>query len=142
MQCRNIIIQISFQPLKNLLKTLHDVNDSYVTEEGNRNESQSTFISTTNIEKSQWSGTDTIDFHILLQTPNGKGTQIIKKAQSKTTYYKAESQEGISFPVDGHQVILNKQTEVIDKKNKDEQWQLEAKHKIHAFYSIKYKFIY
>ena len=38
----------------------------------------------------QWSGTDTIKFHILPQTLNGKETKVIKTAISKTA--QAESQ--------------------------------------------------
>ena len=34
--------------------------------------------------KMQLSGTDTIEFHILPQTPNGKGTQTSSTALSKT----------------------------------------------------------
>ena len=34
--------------------------------------------------KKQWSGTDAIEFHILAQTSNGKGTQTIKTALIKT----------------------------------------------------------
>ena len=34
--------------------------------------------------KRQWSGPDTIEFHILPQATNGKGTQKIKTASSKT----------------------------------------------------------
>ena len=52
--------------------------------------------------KRQWSG---IEFHILSQTTNGKGTQTINTALSKIE--EAESQEVGSFPADGHKVILN-----------------------------------
>ena len=50
-----------------------------------------------------WLGTNTIEFHTLPKTPNGKGIQTIKSAQ-------AESQEDSSFPADGHRAIpiLNK----------------------------------
>ena len=52
----------------------------------------------------QWSETYTIQFHILFQTQNGKGTQTIKTTYSKTT--KAESQGVSSFPSDGHKAII------------------------------------
>ena len=50
--------------------------------------------------KKQWSGTNATEFHILPQTPNGKGTQTLKTVLSKTA--QAESQEVSSFPADGH----------------------------------------
>ena len=54
----------------------------------------------------QWSGTETIECHILPRAPNGKGTQTIKTELSKTA--QAESQEDSTFPIDGHRAIVNK----------------------------------
>ena len=45
----------------------------------------------------------TIEFHILPQTPNGKGIQTILH---KVTAVQAESQEDSSFAADGHSAIL------------------------------------
>ena len=56
--------------------------------------------------KRQWSGTDTIEIHILPQTPYGKRTKTVKTKSSKTA--QAEIKEVSSFPADAHQVILNK----------------------------------
>ena len=53
----------------------------------------------------QWSGTDTIEFHILPETSNGKEIPTITTAL-KTAQVK--SQVDSSFPTDGHTAILNK----------------------------------
>ena len=41
------------------------------------------------------------------------------------TTQQAESEENSSFPVDGHQTILNKAKKKTVKQKVDEQWQLE-----------------
>ena len=46
--------------------------------------------------KRQISGTDTIEFHILLQTPNGKGTHIHEAARKKNS--KRGQPRGQLFP--------------------------------------------
>ena len=50
---------------------------------------------------------DRIEFHILSQTPNGKGTNT-QPRWHKIKTGRAESQGDSSFPADGHQAIQNK----------------------------------
>ena len=58
------------------------------------------------VDEKQRSGTDTIEFHILPQTPNGKGIDTqLRWHEIKTA--RVESQGDSSFP-DDHQAILNK----------------------------------
>ena len=51
-------------------------------------------------------GPDTIEFHILPQTPKGK--ELIQLRRHKIKSVRAESQGDSSFPADCHQVIINK----------------------------------
>ena len=68
--------------------------------------------------KRQQPGTDTIEFHLLPWTPNGKGTQF-RRHTMRTV--RAESQEDSTFPADGQPAILNKMNKkVIDKQKADE----------------------
>ena len=73
--------------------------------------------------KRQWSGTDSISFHILPQTQKREENKQQWHHQNNTAH--EESQKDSSFPEDGHQTIA-KQTEKLSPKQTEagEQYQL------------------
>ena len=59
-----------------------------------------------NVEKRQWSGTDTIEYHISPKHQTGKEHIQLRRHKIKTI--RVESQWDSSFPADSHKASLNK----------------------------------